>query len=46
MFRGDKPDMEKEFPNVDAWIKRMLERASVKKMLTDRDTALKLAFKK
>lgn len=38
---ADKPDMEKEFPNVDAWYKRMLERVTVRKVLEDQVNALK-----
>lgn len=37
----DKPDMEKEFPRVDAWQKRMVERPTVKKVLADQVEALK-----
>lgn len=35
------PDVEKDFPNVDAWYKRMLERDTVQKILKDRDEATK-----
>ena len=40
-MRDAAPDVEKDFPNVDAWYKRMLERDTVQKMLTDRDEATK-----
>lgn len=36
----DRPDMEAEFPHLDAWYKRMLERPTVQKVLADRDEAL------
>ena len=35
----DKPDMEREFSNVDKWYRRMLERGAVKKVLGERDGA-------
>lgn len=35
------PDVEKDFPNVHAWYKRMLERDAVQKMLRDWDEARK-----
>ncbi|CAD6566006.1 MAG: glutathione S- transferase, nitrogen catabolite repression regulator [Alectoria sarmentosa] len=41
IMRDAAPDVEKDFPNVDAWYKRMLERDTVQKMLTDRDEATK-----
>ena len=41
IMRDAKPDVEKEFPNVEAWFKRMMERETVQKMMGDRDEALK-----
>ena len=35
------PDVKKDFPNVDAWYKRMLQRGTVQKVLDDRDEATK-----
>ena len=41
----DCPDVEREYPNVDAWFKRMVERESVRKVLRDREEMTKnLAF--
>lgn len=37
----DKPDVAVQYPNVDAWYKRMLERDTVKKVTADHQTALK-----
>lgn len=39
IMRDAEPDVEKDFPNVDAWYKRMLERDAVQKMMKDRDEA-------
>ena len=39
--REAAPDVEKDFPNVDAWYKRMLQRDTVQKKLNDRDEATK-----
>ena len=36
----DVPDAEKEFPSVDAWNKRMLERETVKKVMGEHDESL------
>jgi hypothetical protein len=33
--------VEEEFPNVDAWYKRMLERSTVQKVEADRTAAFK-----
>ena len=41
VMRDDKPDMELEFPHLDAWFKRMLQRPAVQKVLADREEALK-----
>ena len=41
LMGNDRPDMAGEYPHVDAWYKRMLGRASVQKVLGDRDEALK-----
>ena len=41
IMAGDRPDMAVEYPHVDAWYRRMLERASVKKVLADHQAALK-----
>lgn len=41
IMRDAAPDVEKEFPNVYAWYKRMLQRDAVQKMLTARDEATK-----
>lgn len=41
IMRDAEPDVEKDFPNVDAWSKRMLERDAVQKMMKDRDEAPK-----
>ncbi|KAF6239666.1 hypothetical protein HO173_002212 [Letharia columbiana] len=41
IMREATPDVETEFPNVDAWYKRMLGRDAVQKMLNDRDEATK-----
>ena len=41
IMRDAKPDVEKEFPNVDAWFKRMVEREAVRKMMRDRDEVFK-----
>ena len=38
---ADKPDMEKNYPNFDAWIKRMLGRDAVKVTLAEQREALK-----
>jgi hypothetical protein len=35
----EKPDMAKEFPNVDAWVQRASSRATVKKVMSDRTAA-------
>ena len=40
-MRDAAPDVEKEYPNVDAWYKRMLERDTVQKVQKDREEALK-----
>ena len=39
IMRDAAPDVEKDFPTVDAWYKRMLERDAVRKVLKDRDEA-------
>ena len=41
IMREAAPDVEKDFPNVDAWYKRMLERDAVQKILKDRADILK-----
>ena len=41
IMRDAAPDVEKEFPYVDAWYKRMLERDAVQKMLKDRGEVMK-----
>ncbi len=41
IMRDDKPDVEVEFPYLDAWYKRMLQRATVQKVLADHRIALK-----
>ena len=41
IMRDAKPDVEREFPNVDAWFKRMMERETVQKMVRDWDEASK-----
>ncbi|KAL8784485.1 MAG: hypothetical protein Q9195_009032 [Heterodermia aff. obscurata] len=41
IMREDVPDVEKEFPSVDAWYKRMLEREAVKKVMREHDESLK-----
>ena len=41
IMRDSAPDTQKDYPNVDAWYKRMLERDAVKKMMSDRDEASK-----
>ena len=44
-MREAAPDVEKDFPNVSAWYKRMLERNTVQKILKDRkEAAKKLSF--
>lgn len=41
VIMGDaEPDVEKEYPHLDAWYKRMTERAAVKKTLGDMAAAL------
>ncbi len=40
-MREAAPDVGTDYPNVDAWYKRMLGRETVQKMLTDRDEATK-----
>ncbi len=42
IMREDAPDVAKEFPHVDAWYKRMGERAAVKKVLADHVQAFKV----
>jgi len=42
IMREDTPDVTKEFPHVDAWYKRMGERAAVKKVLADHVQAFKV----
>lgn len=39
IMRGAAPDVEGEFPNVDAWFKRMVGRDAVRKVLRERDEA-------
>ncbi len=41
IMREAAPDVETEYPHVDAWYKRMLGRETVQKMLEDRDEATK-----
>ena len=41
IMAADKPNMAVEYPNVDAWYKRMLERGAVKKVVADHQAALK-----
>lgn len=41
IMREAAPDVERDFPNVDAWYKRMLQRGTVQKILNDRDEATK-----
>lgn len=41
IMREAAPDVETDFPNVDAWYKRMLQRDTVQKVLNDRDEASK-----
>lgn len=41
IMREAAPDVEKDFPNVDAWYKRMLRRDAVRKVLEYRDEATK-----
>lgn len=41
IMNEDVPDVEKEFPNVDAWYKRMLEREAVKKVMEEHDESWK-----
>ena len=41
IMREAAPDVERDFPNVDAWYKRMLQRGTVQKVLNDRDEATK-----
>ena len=41
IMREAAPDVEKDFPNVDAWYKRMLERDTVQKILKAREEATK-----
>lgn len=40
IVREDKPDMEREYPNVDAWYNRMIQRGPVQKVLEDHQVAL------
>lgn len=39
----DQPDMEKEYPHLDAWLKRMLQMKNVQKVLEERGKALAAA---
>ena len=39
IMKETAPDVAKDFPNVDAWFRRMLEREPVRKMLNDSDEA-------
>ena len=41
IMAADKSDMAEEYPHVDAWYKRMLERVAVKRVLADHQAALK-----
>lgn len=41
IMKEDVPDVDKEFPNVDAWYKRMLEREAVKKVMEEHDESWK-----
>lgn len=40
IMANDKPDMAAEYPHVDAWYKRMLEREAVQKVMADHRAAL------
>ena len=46
IMRDDAPKVEAEFPNVDAWYKRMTERAAVQKVLGDHMAAFNEIFSK
>ncbi|KAJ5953375.1 hypothetical protein N7454_000271 [Penicillium verhagenii] len=35
-------DLEKDFPNLDAWLKRQIARPAIQKSMNDRDTAIAL----
>ncbi len=41
IMREDTPDLSKEYPNVEKWYQRMLERECVKKVLGDHLAVLK-----
>ena len=41
ILRDDVPDMEKEYPRVDAWYKRMAQRQTVKKVTGEHVDTLK-----
>ena len=41
IMRDDAPKIETEYPNVDAWYKRLAQRETVKKVLEDHHIVLK-----
>lgn len=41
IMKDDAPDMEREYPHVEAWYERMLQRGSVKKVLRDHQEVLR-----
>ena len=40
-MREDVPDVEREFPEVERWYRRMCERGAVKKVRGEHDESLK-----